>query len=397
VDPQQVQRDYQLLEVEYQRRLGSPGARHRLDDEITGLELEETSYRLARQYERQGRLAEAAHWLRTAATVDYADAAARLARVLDRLGYQEGAAYWRAVADDVPVSACDTEADEVGHTMGCGTVQAHADQYLRHELPTADLAAIRQHLLKCQRCLETYAARRTATSGQQHADLITADLLTQRGHIDEAIAVLQTRAEAGDEYASWKLANLLAEHGRIDEAIAILQVQADQGREYAVSRVVDLRAGRSHPGSMRPRLATHPGTSAGIGAAAGSTPEAAGSSSGEAAGSTAPLLVGESGPRPGTSDLAEPFGRQGHPVVLYRERDTTVTTTFFEFGGYRFPLAELTDLERVEHGGWLQTRRFELWARFRQQRIRLFSCYQATEFGRVCRALTRARQYAGLA
>jgi hypothetical protein len=84
-------------------------------------------------------------------------------------------------------------------------------------------------------------------------------------------------------------------------------------------------------------------------------------------------------------------------TILYQEAGTTVTTTFFEFGGYRFPLEELTNVERVEHGGWLQTRRFELWARFRQQRVRLFFCYHTREFGQVCRALTRAREYAGLA
>lgn len=85
------------------------------------------------------------------------------------------------------------------------------------------------------------------------------------------------------------------------------------------------------------------------------------------------------------------------PAILYQEGGTTVTTTFFEFDGYRFPLTELTEVERVENGGWLQSRRFELWARFRRQRVRVFFCYRATEFGQVCRALTRAREYAGLA
>src|SRR6266542_2368318 len=85
MDPQQIQRDYELLEADYQRRLRSPAALHRLDDEIAGLELEEASYRLARQYERRGRLQEAARWFLNAAQVDYADAAARLANMLDQL------------------------------------------------------------------------------------------------------------------------------------------------------------------------------------------------------------------------------------------------------------------------------------------------------------------------
>jgi hypothetical protein len=91
------------------------------------------------------------------------------------------------------------------------------------------------------------------------------------------------------------------------------------------------------------------------------------------------------------------FVTNNRPSILYQGRGTTVTTTFFESGGYRYPLLELTDVERVEHGGWLQGRRFEIWARYGQQRVRVFFCYHATEFGQVCRALTRAREYAGLA
>lgn len=91
------------------------------------------------------------------------------------------------------------------------------------------------------------------------------------------------------------------------------------------------------------------------------------------------------------------FVTNNRPTILYQGGGTTVTTTFFEFDGYRYPLEELTDVERVQHGGWLQSRRFEVWARFRRQRIRVFYCHHATEFGQVCRALTRAREYAGLA
>jgi hypothetical protein len=84
------------------------------------------------------------------------------------------------------------------------------------------------------------------------------------------------------------------------------------------------------------------------------------------------------------------------PTILYQGDGATVTTAFFESGGYRFPLAELDDLERVEHGGWLQSRLYELWAWFGGERVRLFSCHEAQEFGQVCRALTRAREHAGL-
>jgi len=85
------------------------------------------------------------------------------------------------------------------------------------------------------------------------------------------------------------------------------------------------------------------------------------------------------------------------PTILYQGTGATVSTAFFESGGFRFPLAELDEFERVEHGGWLQSRMYELWAWFGDQRVRVFHCYDKQEFGQVCRALTRAREHAGLA
>jgi tetratricopeptide (TPR) repeat protein len=164
VDLQQIQRDHEMLEADYQRRLRSHAALHRLDDEIAGLELEEASYQLAKQYEREGRLQEAARWFLKAAQVDYADAAVRLADTLDRLGDQRGAAYWRAAADDL-LTAGDTDPDTADSQMDCTSVQARADQYLRRSLPAADLAAIRDHLPRCQACLENYATRPTDSGG----------------------------------------------------------------------------------------------------------------------------------------------------------------------------------------------------------------------------------------
>ncbi|QSB13705.1 hypothetical protein JQS43_19325 [Natronosporangium hydrolyticum] len=60
-------------------------------------------------------------------------------------------------------------------------------------------------------------------------------------------------------------------------------------------------------------------------------------------------------------------------------------------------MASLSEIERVEQGGLLQSRSYELWASFRGQRHRLFRCHDAREFGQICRALTRAREYAGVA
>lgn len=90
------------------------------------------------------------------------------------------------------------------------------------------------------------------------------------------------------------------------------------------------------------------------------------------------------------------FVTLGRPAVLYQGDGTIVTTAFFESEGVRFPVDELISVERVESGGLLQSRLFELWAWFRGQQVRLFQCYNSREFGQVCRALTRAREYAGL-
>lgn len=74
----------------------------------------------------------------------------------------------------------------------------------------------------------------------------------------------------------------------------------------------------------------------------------------------------------------------------------TVTTRTFTADGYRYPVTELDDLSRIEHGGLLQAKLYELWARFRGQQIRVFHSFDKREFGQVCRALTRAREHAGL-
>jgi hypothetical protein len=84
-------------------------------------------------------------------------------------------------------------------------------------------------------------------------------------------------------------------------------------------------------------------------------------------------------------------------TILYQAASVTVTTTYFEAGGHRYPVDELTEIARVEQGGLLQTRSFELLALFRGQQVRLFRCGDAREFGQVCRALTRAREHAGVA
>jgi hypothetical protein len=83
-------------------------------------------------------------------------------------------------------------------------------------------------------------------------------------------------------------------------------------------------------------------------------------------------------------------------TVLFRGAGITVTTAFIESAGRRYPLAQLRAFRRVEHASWLQPRMYELWARFRGELVQLFRSRDEQEFGQVCRALVRAREYAGL-
>lgn len=90
------------------------------------------------------------------------------------------------------------------------------------------------------------------------------------------------------------------------------------------------------------------------------------------------------------------FVTLGQPTLLYQGDGAIVTTAYFQSIGGRFPVAELDGVERVETGSLLQSRLFELWAWFQGERVCLFQCPDEREFGQVCRALTRARERAGL-
>lgn len=81
------------------------------------------------------------------------------------------------------------------------------------------------------------------------------------------------------------------------------------------------------------------------------------------------------------------------PQVLYRGEGTTVTTAYVETYGRRYRLSELSELWRVEG----RARWFEVWAKARGDRVRLFWSRDVQEFGKVVRALIRARELAGLA
>jgi hypothetical protein len=45
------------------------------------------------------------------------------------------------------------------------------------------------------------------------------DLLAERGHVDEAVAALRTRADSGDANALERLVDIQTKHGRGEEAM----------------------------------------------------------------------------------------------------------------------------------------------------------------------------------
>jgi hypothetical protein len=92
-----------------------------------------------------------------------------------------------------------------------------------------------------------------------------------------------------------------------------------------------------------------------------------------------------------------PAQADAQATVLFRAAGITVTTMFVETAGHRYPLVQLRDPRRVEHTSWRQQRVYELWARFRGELVRLFRSRDEQQFGQVCRAVVRAREYAGLA
>jgi hypothetical protein len=226
----------------------------------------------------------------------------------------------------------------------------------------------------------------SADTGQEPTALIVAEMLTQIGRVDYAIAILYDRAEAGHEYATWKLVELLTQNGRVDEAIAILHDRAEAGHEYATWKLAGLRASRGFLGSAPFGLGEPDKSSLAGGDASFESEE-------PAAEALPPSADAEPLPR---LRVADRVVASTHAIIFYKGASTTVTSTFFVAGRHRYPMAELKNLERVEHRGPLRPTLYELWAFFRGHWVRLFRTSDAKEFGQVARALARAREYAGL-
>jgi hypothetical protein len=109
------------------------------------------------------------------------------------------------------------------------------DAILSHVRDPAD--AVRLADSASNRKLYHYAIplyRRAADAGDETAAQRLADLLAERGDLDE----LRARADAGDGTAALRLADLLAERGDLDE----LRARADAGDRFAAQRLADLMA-----------------------------------------------------------------------------------------------------------------------------------------------------------
>ena len=120
------------------------------------------------------------------------------------------------------------------------------DAILSHIRDPADAARLADSARN--RLLYRYAIplyRHAADAGDEDAAVRLAELLAERGDLDE----LRARADAGDGYAAGRLADLLAERGDLDE----LRARADAGDGDAARRLAELLAERGDLDGLRAR------------------------------------------------------------------------------------------------------------------------------------------------
>ena len=98
--------------------------------------------------------------------------------------------------------------------------------------------------------------RRAADAGDEHAALLLAELLEQRGDLDQAVQIFRARADAGDRNAAGNLVNLLIGHGDLDWAVRMLRARADAGDDYAANQLAVLLAKRGELNELRARADT---------------------------------------------------------------------------------------------------------------------------------------------
>ena len=109
-------------------------------------------------------------------------------------------------------------------------------RYIRDPTDVARLAHSAANRLQYRYAISLY--RHAADADDEHAARRLADLLANRGDLDE----LKARADTGDRYAASRLADLLANRGDMDGAAQILRARADTGDETAARRLADLLA-----------------------------------------------------------------------------------------------------------------------------------------------------------
>ena len=121
--------------------------------------------------------------------------------------------------------------------------------YIRDPADTARLAESAGSRLLYRFAIPLY--RQAADLGEESAALGLADLLVERGDIDEAMQILLARADAGDGHAAIRLAKLLAKRGELDEAEQMLRAQIGPNRWEADAELAQLLAKRGDLEGLR--------------------------------------------------------------------------------------------------------------------------------------------------
>ena len=124
------------------------------------------------------------------------------------------------------------------------------DAVLSHLRDPADIARLADSARG--RLLYRYAIplyRRAADAGDRAAAVRLAELLADRGDLDEAVQMLRAPADAGDRHATGILAGLLVGRGDLDE----LRARADAGDRLAAEGLTGLLVGRGDLDELRAR------------------------------------------------------------------------------------------------------------------------------------------------
>ncbi|MCW2144369.1 tetratricopeptide repeat protein [Actinoplanes cyaneus] len=82
-------------------------------------------------------------------------------------------------------------------------------------------------------------------AGGSHDTVVRlAEVLAEQGHFDDAVELMQPRADAGDRYVLGRLAVLRSRHGQFEKAIADLRQLTDEGDPFAPVWLIELLAER---------------------------------------------------------------------------------------------------------------------------------------------------------